>query len=74
MFLQIFGWLALVALMLSVTTAWGLFALNHMGQQTIGGAVNDIGTRLTTFVIGVIIFGVWYLTMTNAPFTITFGA
>ena len=74
MFLQIVGWLALVAFMFSLTAAWSIMALNHLGQWTIGGASNTMQTRLMTFVFGVIIFGGWYATMTSAPFTITFGS
>lgn len=73
MFLQMLGWLAIVALLGMLTLGWAVIAFNHLGPWTIGGAENNFITRALVLIFGAIIAYGWYFTGTIAPFTVTFG-
>ena len=73
MFLQLLGWLAIVAILTMATFGWVIIAFNHLGQWTIGGAENKTRVRLMVLLFGAIIAYGWYVTGAIAPFTITFG-
>lgn len=68
--MAIIGWLALVALMGSMSCGWLVLAFNGLGKYNIGGVPNRRTTKVLLLTLGAFLAYAWYVLGSNAPFTI----
>lgn len=68
--MAMFGWFGLL---LWVSVAMAFVAGNTLGKYNIGGVENKPASKIAAILMICGFLWLWYLLITNAPFTVTMG-
>ncbi len=68
--MAIIGWMSCLIIVLAMSALAVIFLYNNGGEFTIGGAVNSMKTRISTYGFIVFVGYCWYLLIQHAPFKV----
>lgn len=68
--MAIIGFIASIVVLLYLSFAWGFWGMMILPKYNIGGVENSLGTKIFWVCVGVILFVLWRIALTNSPFSI----